>query len=178
MQDGTVEPLARRAASPPPENTLDAEEEDVNDAFRKHFDAAKKRGGKPPRPHFERRPSQKPTSSVGSTDVDVFHTSDTTVAADHDAAAAGRENVSEDPEPEPMAENTEMDVDRADSEDVDPPQSPWRSQGTTQQVDDVAAVLGNLDQFLDAWDVDTALDQAAAAPSPEVDALQGISIWD
>ena len=182
MQDEATEPLVRRATSPPPETTIDTEEEDVNDAFRKHFDAVKKRSNKQPGPHFQQqllpRPSQeKPSSLVDSARVDTLHTADAVVTVNQDTAAGDQQTAPEEPEPEPELETrgTDMEV---DAEDGDSPQSPWRSQGTTQQVDDVAAVLGNLDQFLDAWDVDTALDQAATAPVSEVDALQGISVWD
>ncbi|KAI0015819.1 hypothetical protein F4780DRAFT_762388, partial [Xylariomycetidae sp. FL0641] len=66
-------------------------------------------------------------------------------------------------------------------------QSPWRKE--SQGVDDVAAVLGHLDEFIDPWDVDAAVDDAREEQrileeekrqqrGSEMGILFGTSIWN
>ncbi|RYP39090.1 hypothetical protein DL767_002353 [Monosporascus sp. MG133] len=169
-----------RHTSPPPENTVEAGDEDVHETFRKHFDAIKRRidSSDPPKPRFRQRllPSssqQRPMSPAVGAMAEAFQQADALIAIQQRILAD--DNVTE-----PAGEAA-----------ADVAQSPWQSQGQSQAEDDVAAVLGNLDQFLDAWDVDTAIkqakletapgnseDQDKRIPSLETDALQGVGFWD
>ncbi|RYP88213.1 hypothetical protein DL769_000311 [Monosporascus sp. CRB-8-3] len=170
---------AVRHASPPPENMVEVGDEDVNETFRKHFDAIKRRIDRsdPPKLRFRQRllPSssqQRPMSPAVGGMAEAFQQADALIAVQQRILT--NDNVTE-----PTGEAA-----------ADVAQSPWQSQGPSQ-TDDVAAVLGNLDQFLDAWDVDTAIEQAKLEtapgksedrdkriPSLEIDALQGVGVWD
>ncbi|RYP91917.1 hypothetical protein DL770_001977 [Monosporascus sp. CRB-9-2] len=180
--DGPTDDCPRnpaRHASPPPENTVEAGDEDVHETFRKHFDAIKRRidNSDPPKPRFRQRllPSssqQRPMSPAVGAMAEAFRQADALIAVQQTILT--NDNITE-----PTGEAA-----------ADAAQSPWQSQGQSQ-TDDVAAVLGNLDQFLDAWDVDTAIkqakletapgnseDQDKRIPSLEMDALQGVGVWD
>ncbi|RYO78212.1 hypothetical protein DL762_008813 [Monosporascus cannonballus] len=180
--DDPVEDYPRNAtchASPPPENTVEAGDEDVNEAFRKHFDAIKRRidGSDPPKLRFRQRllPSssqQRPMSPAVGAMAEAFQQADALITVQQRIPT--NDNATE-----PTGEAA-----------ADAAQSPWQSQGLSQ-TDDVAAVLGNLDQFLDAWDVDTAMKQAGLETAPgnsedevkrtsslEIDALQGVGVWN
>ncbi|RYP12097.1 hypothetical protein DL765_007466 [Monosporascus sp. GIB2] len=170
---------ATRHASPPPENTVEAGDEDVNEAFRKHFDAIKRRidGSDPPKPRFRQRllPSssqQRPMSPAVGAMAEAFQQADALIAVQQRIPT--NDNATE-----PTGEAA-----------AGAAQSPWQSPDPSQ-TDDVAAVLGNLDQFLDAWDVDTAMKQAGLETAPgnsedevkrtsslEIDALQGVGVWN
>ncbi|RYP54213.1 hypothetical protein DL768_000992 [Monosporascus sp. mg162] len=180
--DGPTDDYPRspaRHASPPPENTVEAGDEDVHETFRKHFDAIKRRihSSDPPKPRFRQRllPSssqQRPMSPAVGAMAEAFQQADALIAVQQRM---------------PTNDNVTKPTGEAPA---DVAQSPWQSQDQNQ-TDDVAAVLGNLDQFLDAWDVDTAIkqakletapgnseDQDKRTPSLEVDALQGVGVWD
>ena len=184
VQDEAAAPLsAGRAASPPPETMVDAEEDDVNDAFRKHFEAVKNRGGNPPRSLSQQRPPRS-LSQQGPASPTDNAPADAVVAADRDIAMDDTADPPEDSEPQPQ-DRPQPPTEDPDVGDAEAPQSPWQAQGPSQEVDDVDAVMGNLEQFLDAWDVDTAMKEAAVAPGPspanldtEADAFLGISVWN
>ncbi|RYP05623.1 hypothetical protein DL764_003684 [Monosporascus ibericus] len=166
-----------RHASPPPENMVEAGDEDVHENFRKHFDAIKRRidSSNPPKPRFRQRllPSssqQRPMSPAVGAMAEAFQQADALIAVQ-------QRILTNDNATEPTGEAA-----------ADFAQSPWESQSQSQ-ADDVAAVLGNLDQFLDAWDVDTAIkqakletapgnleDQDKRIPSLDIDALQGVGV--
>ncbi|KAI1245170.1 hypothetical protein MGN70_012060 [Eutypa lata] len=125
----------------------------------------------------------------------AFAAADGNDVVETDAAATAATAAVDTELPGEEQEEEEADVHVPTAEAEAESQSPWRSQSQTQhhqQVDnddDVAAVLGNLDQFLDAWDVDAAMrratfdgDESAPALGKDsgmaVDALQGIGVWD
>ena len=164
---------------------IDAEEEDVNDAFRKHFEAVKNRGGNPPRSLSQQRPPRS-LSQQGPASPTDNAPADAVVAADRDIAMDDTADPPEDSEPQPQ-DRPQPPTEDPDVGDAEAPQSPWQAQGPSQEVDDVDAVMGNLEQFLDAWDVDTAMKEAAVSPGPgpssaldnnEADKLLGIGVWD
>ena len=187
QDEAAAGPSAGRAASPPPETMIDAEEEDVNDAFRKHFEAVKNRGGgNPPRSHSQQRlprslSQRRPASPTDNAPADAVVAAD-----DRDTAMDDTANPPKDSEPQPPPQ-PQLPTEDSDVDDAEAPQSPWQAQGPSQEVDDVDAVMGNLEQFLDAWDVDTAMKEAAVSPGPgpssaldntEADKLLGIGVWD
>ncbi|KAI1100293.1 hypothetical protein F4804DRAFT_50275 [Jackrogersella minutella] len=131
-----------RAASPPPQTTADIQDEDVGNTFHNHFDAMKRRTSgvnvrlRPqPRllPSFSQQMSTSPTVCAMA---EAFQGADALIAR---ADSNLPEDVGGD----------------ADQEMPDGDQSPWRKE--SQGVDDVADVMNNLDQFLNAWDIDTEL---------------------
>lgn len=146
-------PSVTRAASPPPQATIDTEDEDVGDHFKNHFDAMKRRTSDEdvlprlrPRPRPRLLPSesqQKPMSPSVYAMAAAFQEADAHMAH-------GREDPLDD------------DKENADQEMTDAEQSPWRKE--SQGTDDVAAVLNNLGDFLNAWDVEAEL--AKEGPEP------------
>ncbi|KAJ2998339.1 hypothetical protein NUW58_g354 [Xylaria curta] len=154
-----------RAMSPPPLMPVDTEEEDVGEQFRKHFDTINCRlnphGASNLRYHQRLLPNssqQKPESpSVGAM-AEAFREAD-----------AQRLNSKVDS----VDECTRVDEREAEVEEAEAtPQSPWRHD--SRGVDDVAAVMGNLTDFLDVWDIDTEMNRNRAARD-DVNADMGIS---
>lgn len=127
-----------RAASPPPVATPAFGDDDISDQFRNHFDSMRRkkattRNASPGRPHPSfsceaLAPAEQETSASGVVTPSVVIESGT----------CSEENVGH--TDEPVATN-EL-------------QSPWREDTQSDMVDDVAAVMGNLDEFLDAWSVE------------------------
>ncbi|TGJ87093.1 hypothetical protein E0Z10_g1643 [Xylaria hypoxylon] len=147
-----------RAASPPPPTLVDLEEEHVDGKYRNHFDAMNRRlsirGTPTLRYHQRLLPSssqRKPESPAVEAMAEAFQ--------EADARRLGH------------TDNVVQDTETYESESVEVaeerPQSPW--QHDSQGTDDVAAVMGNLTQFLDVWDVDTEIDRNRA----ELDATGG-----
>ncbi|KAI1506125.1 hypothetical protein F5X99DRAFT_365618 [Biscogniauxia marginata] len=143
-----------RAASPPPQTMAEVEDADVDDKFQNHFESVKRRvsGGDAPKPQSRRRllPSasqQKPMSPAIGAMAAAFQEADA-FQNKRSGRGAGGNNV-----PAEDKENITMDHGV---------QSPWRDegQGVEGVDDDVADVIGNLNEFLDSWDVDAALEQA------------------
>ncbi|KAI6085075.1 hypothetical protein F4821DRAFT_241500 [Hypoxylon rubiginosum] len=133
-----------RAASPPPQVMADAEDEDVSGLFQTHFDIMKRRAGGEDM-QLRQQPQLLPSFSQQKPSSPAF---DAMAAAFQEADAhmvQGQDGL-----PRDMEEN--IDIDR---EMTDAPQSPWRKE--SQGVDDVAAVMNNLDEFLGAWDVEAEL---------------------
>ncbi|OTA65110.1 hypothetical protein K449DRAFT_392194 [Hypoxylon sp. EC38] len=147
-----------RAASPPPETAVNAEDEDVSVTFQNHFDVMKRRSsGENVQLRFQPRllPSssqQKPMSPAIGAMAEVFRQADAHITHAHEDLAkdVAKEDV--------------------DQEMPDREQSPWRKE--SQGVDDVAEVMNNLDEFLDAWDVDAELQKARQESS------RGYQGWD
>ncbi|KAI0194703.1 hypothetical protein EV127DRAFT_421063 [Xylaria flabelliformis] len=175
-EDINQPPTKLRAASPPPP-LVDLEGEDIDGRYRNHFDIMNRSLSvhKLPNLQYQRRllPSssqQKPESpSIGAM-ADAFREADTHLLS----------HVAD------VIEGTE--VDRVEAEvkiTEEMPQSPW--QHDSQGIDDVAAVLGNLHDFLDVWDVDTEMDRNRAKldeaerdgfPSNnDISISQGVGIW-
>ncbi|KAI3327690.1 hypothetical protein HD806DRAFT_331240 [Xylariaceae sp. AK1471] len=167
-----------RAASPPPPSIVDLDEENVDGKYRNHFDVMNRRLSvhAPPNLRYQRRllPSssqQPPESPSIEAMAEAFRVAD--------AYQSGR---TEDIIEGKKADKGEVGVEETEAR----PQSPWRDD--SQGVDDVAAVIGNLDQFLDVWDVDmemdrnrTELDKAAerhgVQSNTDMGILQGVGIW-
>ncbi|KAI0485630.1 hypothetical protein F4859DRAFT_471885 [Xylaria cf. heliscus] len=166
-----------RAASPPPPPLVDLEEEDIDERYRKHYNIMSRRlsvrGTPNLRYHQRLLPSvsqQKPESPSVEAMAEAFQEADAHLLDHVDEAVEGTE-----------IDRVEIGV--ALTEEM--PQSPW--QHDSQGVDDVAAVMGNLHDFLDVWDVDTEmdrnridLDEAGRHEVPsnnDMNILQGVGIW-
>ncbi|KAL7624498.1 hypothetical protein AAE478_006063 [Parahypoxylon ruwenzoriense] len=134
---------APRPASPPPQTMGEAEEEDVGDHFQNHFETIRRRsGGEDVQFRFQPRllPSssqRKPMSPKFSAMAETFQEADAHVL--HGRC------------------DTTGDTENTDQEMTDIAQSPWRKE--SQGVDDVAAVMGNLDEFLGTWDMEAEMKQ-------------------
>ncbi|KAI0438903.1 hypothetical protein F4803DRAFT_533379 [Xylaria telfairii] len=176
-EEGDSQPSTKlRAVSPPPP-LADLDEENIDGLYRNHFDAMNRRlsalGIPNPRYHQRLLPSssqQKPESpSIGAM-AEAFRQADAQLL-DHVDDTVKRTKID--------GLETKIEVIKQR------PQSPWRHD--SQGIDDVAAVMGNLTDFLDVWDVDTEMDrnrtELAEAESLEVPAnndmsiLQGVGIW-
>ncbi|KAI1438555.1 hypothetical protein GGR50DRAFT_638534 [Xylaria sp. CBS 124048] len=144
--DSSQPPTNSRAASPPPPMPVDLDGEDIGGKYQKHFSVMNQRFSvhSVRKPHFQQRllPSasqQKPASPPVDAMAKVFRDAD-----------ASRLNRAVD-----VVQSTrtqEKSKDRIEEVD-DIPQTPWRPD--SQAADDVAAVIGHLDDFLDVWDVNT-----------------------
>ncbi|KAI1347211.1 hypothetical protein F5Y01DRAFT_249069 [Xylaria sp. FL0043] len=166
-----------RAASPPPATLVDLEEEVVDGKYRNHFDVMNRRlsvHGTPTLRHHQRLlPSssqQKPESPSVEAMANAFREADARLSSRIDSVVeASKDDVQE--------------LRFGEAEET--PQSPW--QHDTQGTDDVAAVLGNLNHFLDVWDVDAEIDKNRAelnetrtheaSTSNNMTILQGGGIW-
>ncbi|KAI0433228.1 hypothetical protein F5Y09DRAFT_299406 [Xylaria sp. FL1042] len=141
-----------RAASPPPATLVDLEEEIVDGKYRNHFDVMNRRFGVHGTPtlryHQRLLPGssqQKPESPSVEAMADAFREADARLS-DH------IDHVFQDNKVD------EQELRFGELEET--PQSPW--QHDTQGIDDVAAVMGNLNQFLDVWDMDAEIDKTRA----------------
>ncbi|KAI1422794.1 hypothetical protein F5Y12DRAFT_761286 [Xylaria sp. FL1777] len=141
-----------RAASPPPPMLVNLEEEIVDGKYRNHFDVMNRRlsvHGTPTLRHRQRLlPSssqQNPKSPSVEAMAEAFREADAQLLDYTDNV------VQSDKANEEGSEFGEVEK---------RPQSPW--QHDTQGTDDVAIVMGNLNQFLDMWDVDTEIDRNRA----------------
>ncbi|KAI1076588.1 hypothetical protein F5B20DRAFT_555632 [Whalleya microplaca] len=162
---------ATRAASPPPQLPVSTEDDDVGGGhFQNHFEAIKRRSENV-RLRLQPRllPSssqQKPASPAIDAMAEAFREADAQMAAvpasHHDGPARAEDAILGTGVGIRDGEDTVM----MDNGPQPQPQSPWqRQQSQSQGVDDVAAVLGNLDQFLDAWDVDAEMNKAGLEAS-------------
>jgi hypothetical protein len=181
-QDGDSNQLSSqhlmRAASPPPPTIVDLDEEVLDGKYRNHFDVMNRRISvhKSPKLRYQQQllPSssqQIPESPSVEAMAEAFREADAYQSGftkDYIAGStANQDGV--------RVEDTEHK-----------PQSPWRDE--SQGVDDVAAVIGNLDQFLDVWDVDMELDRNRAEleeaskrdggqSNTDMSILQRVGIW-
>ncbi|KAI1846502.1 hypothetical protein JX266_007399 [Neoarthrinium moseri] len=160
-----------RVASPPPPPSALAGDEDVDDHFQSHFNTMKRRLSEAPKLRLQPRllPSesqQKPMSPGVGLMAEAFREADLRQALRSSPEIAVDDDM----------EDVENEVDLA-------AQSPWR--GESQGIDDVAAVLQNLDDFLNPrWDVETEVEKVRAAdgienqPHQRSSGLFGGSVWD
>ncbi|KAI1128210.1 hypothetical protein F5Y10DRAFT_241106 [Nemania abortiva] len=178
--NGILPPTRSRATSPPPPTLVDVEEENLDGRYRKHFDIMNRRlaVNEMPSRGYHRRllPSssqQKPESPSVEAMAEAFREADVHLLKQEDID---------------MVEGTQTDEGRTEgavAEIEDKPQSPWQQDG--EGMDDVAAVMGNLPEFLDVWDVDMEIDRNRAelngvggcgAPSDiDISILHGVGIW-
>ncbi|RWA12181.1 hypothetical protein EKO27_g2937 [Xylaria grammica] len=142
-------PTKLRAVSPPPPALVNLEEENVDGKYRNHFNVMNNRinvhGTTALRYHQRLLASssqQKPESPLVGAMAEAFREADAQ-QLDHTG-----NNV---------IQGIEVDEGESVEETEDKPQSPW--QHDSQGTDDVAAVMGNLNQFLDVWDVETEIDR-------------------
>ncbi|KAI2634402.1 hypothetical protein GGS26DRAFT_553661 [Hypomontagnella submonticulosa] len=148
-------PSATRAASPPPETIAGIEDEDVDNQYQNHFDVMRRRAsGENVRFRLQPRllPSssqQKPMSPPMNAMAQAFREADAHVA-----------QVQPD-----RIQDTVTDAEDPDQEMSDAEQSPWRKD--SQAADEVAQVLENLDEYLNAWDVDAELKKVKGESIPE-----------
>ncbi|KAH7021150.1 uncharacterized protein B0I36DRAFT_333863 [Microdochium trichocladiopsis] len=132
-----------RAASPPPATTPGLGDEDVTDQFQGHFDSVMR---KKARFVVHDRSRLDPISSGYASGSDHLETDNLALAGDEITTPAGMDGVS-----------TEEVIEQPSTNE---PQSPWRHDTQSDMVDDVAAVMGNLDAFLDAWSVEHEMQKA------------------
>ncbi|KAI2617442.1 hypothetical protein GGR54DRAFT_607749 [Hypoxylon sp. NC1633] len=145
---------APRAASPPPQVAVDAEDEDVSNLFRNHFDAMKQRAIYGDSVHLRIQP-QLPLLPSSSQRVAVSPPVNAMAEAFREADALMAYKREYPVEDLPVDDDQEM----GDSE-----QSPWRKE--SQVVDDVAVVMENLGDFLDTWDVDAEIRKSRSESVP------------
>ncbi|CAJ2510787.1 Uu.00g064120.m01.CDS01 [Anthostomella pinea] len=141
-----------RAASPPPPTSVRTIDEDVDGKFRNHFNAVDRRAIGEDMPRFRLQPRLLPSSSqqrAVSPAIDAM--------AEAFRAADARQDIRSESKAEVAAPLVDVAAPMAEVTS-DAPQSPW--QDHSEVVDDVADVMGNLDSFLDAWDVDVEMDKA------------------
>ncbi|KAI1471963.1 uncharacterized protein F4812DRAFT_416199 [Daldinia caldariorum] len=153
-----------RAASPPPRILVNAGDEDVDNQFQGHFDAMKLRASSRNvrlrlQPRLLPSPSQqKPASPHIGAMAEAFRGADA-------YAACGREG---------LVETQDKDGEDIVEDVADIKQSPWRKE--SQGIDHVADVMENLDDFLNAWDVNVEL-QKARQESGSRDSFDGDALW-
>ncbi|KAI1825199.1 hypothetical protein F4861DRAFT_209738 [Xylaria intraflava] len=177
-QDGNSDQRSThsRAESPPPPTPVDLEGEDVDGKYRAHFSIMNRRLSvhKVRKPRYQQRllPSssqQRPASPPVDAMARVFQEAD-----------MHRLNRVVD-----VAQSTEADEGKGVEEVEDKSQSPWRQD--SQGADDVAAVIGHLDEFLDVWDVNTEMarnrtelggaDKHGAQPNIDINIVLGAGVW-
>ncbi|KAI8958407.1 hypothetical protein F5Y11DRAFT_336224 [Daldinia sp. FL1419] len=147
---------ATRAASPPPETLVNAGDEDVDNQFQGHFDAIKQRANKssihsqPQQRLLPRFSQQRLTSPHISAMAQAFREADA-----YAVCASGN----------PAEDNEENDTDDVSRDIANVKQSPWRKE--SQDIDHVADVMENLDDFINAWDVNVELQKARQESSIE-----------
>ncbi|KAI0131127.1 hypothetical protein F4814DRAFT_404991 [Daldinia grandis] len=161
-----------RAASPPPQVLVNTGDEDIDDQFQGHFDAMKSRANDRNirirlQPRLLPSPSQqKPTSPHIGAMAEAFREADAYAACarvnlvkdnEEDCTKNIPKNVSDN-----IAGNTVEDI-AEDMAGVE--QSPWRKE--SQGIDHVADVMENLDEFINAWDVNVELQKARQESSKE-----------
>ncbi|KAI0161233.1 hypothetical protein GGR57DRAFT_454059 [Xylariaceae sp. FL1272] len=159
---------ALRACSPPPLEAIDLDAEDVDGRYLNHFDTMNRRlNGEAPAPKLGFQQRLLPFSQ------------DTPQSPSIGAYAEAFQ------EADALQSNAQNGFDERRETDSKPPQSPWQHQ--SQEVDAVAEVMGNLDQFLDVWTVDgeihkhrAQLDDGAAPDNrlnTDMELLNGSGIW-
>ncbi|KAI1766868.1 hypothetical protein GGR53DRAFT_484672 [Hypoxylon sp. FL1150] len=142
----TASSVPTRAASPPPQTMADVEDEDVSGRFQSHFDVMKLRASGE-NVQLQQQPQLLPSFSQQKPSSPPFNAM---AAAFQEADAymiRGQEDLTG-----ALEESMEIDQQKDNA-----PQSPWRKE--SQGVDDVAAVMNNLDEFIGAWDVEAELKQ-------------------
>ncbi|KAI0205458.1 hypothetical protein F4808DRAFT_409280 [Astrocystis sublimbata] len=171
---GNNQGITTRAASPPPSTLVDLEQDIFGGLYINHFDTMNRRLRHHDKPDLRYRqrllpsPSQqKPDSPSVSAMADTFREADALRSGYVDGAA---EHATME------ADGVETGVEVADTK----PQSPW--QHNSQGIDHVAAVLNNLDEFLDVWDVNTEIDRhrtegQGKISNKELSMLEGVDIW-
>ncbi|KAI1213613.1 uncharacterized protein F4807DRAFT_408448 [Annulohypoxylon truncatum] len=145
-----------KAASPPPKAIVNTGDEDMGELFHNHFDIMKRRASgekvrrrsRPLLPSSSQQMSVSP--SVGAM-AEAFQAADAYIPR---ARGSPIEEIKKNP-------NQEIPSGK---------QSPWRKE--SQGVDDVADVMNNLDDFLNAWDVETELEKSKQEPS------RGVQNWE
>ncbi|KAI0397108.1 hypothetical protein F5Y17DRAFT_416237 [Xylariaceae sp. FL0594] len=152
----SVSPLRTpRAVSPPLSTIVDTEGENVGGRYQRHFDAMNRRVEKRRNSQLRHKQRLLPSSSQQGMEsppagamAEAFLQADAQVSK-----CASNVQQEESVPPVPVAQFIEV------GDNADMPQSPWQ-RGEEEDIDDVAAVLGNLGQFLgDAWDVEAELER-------------------
>ncbi|KAI0484499.1 hypothetical protein GGR56DRAFT_27521 [Xylariaceae sp. FL0804] len=176
-EDGTALQLptqkATRALSPPPESIPETHDVPTERKYQGHFNAMKKRSS-----------SDAPRFRIGGTRIlpsasqqrQTSPSAEAMAQAFREAEAHHEELIdTQDPIEAAATLAQEPGEERGD----DAPQSPWQGEG--QEVDDVAAVIGNLDEFLDAWDVEAEIAKARTEQEEHGEArvapMPGVGIW-
>ncbi|KAI0503161.1 hypothetical protein F5B22DRAFT_630386 [Xylaria bambusicola] len=147
-----------RAPSPPPPAIVDLEEDTVDGRYRKHFDVMNRRlstsQGMTPRCQRRLLPNasqREPESPQADAMAEAFRRAD----ADATRGAYYMDNVAKGKK----AEEKENEHPGQNHDGDERPQSPWQKTTAGVDDDDVAAVMGNLNEFLDVWDVDKEMDR-------------------
>lgn len=165
---------ARAASPPPPQSSADVGDEDANAFFRNHFDAMRRRrSGATPKfrlqPHLLPSESQqKPISPEVGAMAEAFRDADVRMSLRSTPDMAGDETEIHEDDGENDGDNVGRRDDSHAGQDDSMPQSPWRAESQGPGVDDVAAVLQNLDDFLNPrWDVDAEVEKARSGDGIE-----------
>ncbi|KAI4600452.1 hypothetical protein KJ359_000807 [Pestalotiopsis sp. 9143b] len=150
-----------KRASPPPQFARGVDDEDMGERFQKHFDTVSQRtpmamNKLQPRAIVRLLPSESQRFPM-SPGIGLM------------AQAFREADEGQGPECSP---DLEIAVDEScrisDTEDRNREQSPWRVESQGQGVDDVAAVLQNLDDFLNPrWEVDVDMNKGTVADGEE-----------
>ncbi|KAI0534511.1 hypothetical protein GGR58DRAFT_482475 [Xylaria digitata] len=148
QDDGSQLSTKSRAASPPPPKLVDLEEENVDGKYRNHFDAMNRRLSTHGTPNLRYRQRLLPSSSQQKPESPSVEAMARAFREADARQLGGTDNTVQD---------TKTDGGELDERIEERPQSPW--QHDSEGIDDVAAVIGNLNQFLDVWDVDTEIDR-------------------
>jgi len=145
-----------RAVSPPPSQIVDMNGENVDGKYHRHFDAMNRRIDRRQLSQLRCKQRLLPSSSQQVPESPSF---EAMAEAFREADAQLSEQTSNLDEDKNATAAQEAQTATAE-ETANTPQSPWHHD--SQAIDDVAAVLGNLDQFLDVWDVDAELEKNRA----------------
>ncbi|KAI1323478.1 hypothetical protein F5Y16DRAFT_383664 [Xylariaceae sp. FL0255] len=149
-----------RAASPPPAGVVELDGENVDGRYRNHFEAMNSRIENLASEDAEAQKQLLPSFSqqkVASPSVEAM-------AEAFREADALQSSLS----------NEVSGIDGVHDEDLNVVQSPWQHQ--SQEVDHVADVMANLDDFLNVWDVDQEMDRHRA--ELEIEGLPGTRSFD
>ncbi|ETS79428.1 hypothetical protein PFICI_09281 [Pestalotiopsis fici W106-1] len=175
--DSVLASNVRKAASPPPQFRREADDEDVGANFQKHFDATSRRSSNgtkilQPRAATRLLPSESqqiPMSPGIGLMAQAFREADE------------GQGIKSSPGPF-IAVDESCQI--PDTENHTQEQSPWRAESQSQGVDDVAAVLQNLDDFLNPrWDAEVDVNKTRVADGEENFRLEQSpgflgAIWD
>ncbi|KAF3025650.1 hypothetical protein E8E14_013470 [Neopestalotiopsis sp. 37M] len=159
--DSVLDANVSKAASPPPQFSRAADEEDLGENFQKHFDAVSRRSS------VETKILQPRATArlLPSESQQIQMSSGIGLMAQAFREADEGQDINSSPGPVIAVDESCQIPDAANSAEG---QSPWRADTQSQGVDDVAAVLQNLDDFLNPrWDLETGVDKTRVADGEE-----------
>ncbi|KXJ86647.1 hypothetical protein Micbo1qcDRAFT_168114 [Microdochium bolleyi] len=151
QEGGVSGELILRPTSPPPRASAAMGDEDISGHFQKHFESMKRNKSRRLGPDRAcALPSLSDNTIPGQADVPAPEVAEQLTSS----AACGP----------PATPDRSDDAKAATNADIYDPaalQSPWRQDTQSEMIDDVAAVMGNLDAFLDAWSMEHEVQKAS-----------------